>query len=141
MSTASPRRAPGRARGRRRALGASAGASLPGNAVVGVPTGFWKEQDLSKSIYSQAGGTKPSQPLQAASVCHRTFPMGIRTWSVHPLQPPGQLPLPASSQHGSGFRGRGSSTLSSLPGLRAEWGSQACPSPVGLTVCLCLLLL
>lgn len=90
MSTASPRRAPGRARGLRRALGT--GASLPGNAVVGVPTGFWKEQDLSKSIYSQAGGTKPSQPLQAASVCHRTFPMGIRTWSVHPCSPRASSP-------------------------------------------------
>lgn len=99
------------------------------NVVVGASRGFWKQQDHAFTAKPGAPTPEHPQPLQAVSVCQRTFPMGILPVSVHPCSPPGQLPPPAPSQLGSGL-GKGlqpCSTSSSPPW--AEPSGAARPAP------------
>lgn len=89
------------------------------NVVLGAPGGFWKEQDHVFTAKPGAPTPEHPQPLQAVSVCQKTFPMGILPVSVHPCSSPRQ-PHPSSAL----VWGRGSSPAApraAPPGLsRAE---------------------
>lgn len=74
------------------------------NVVVGVPTGFWKQQDRARAFTAKPGAPhpQPPQPLRAVSVCRRTLPTGICSWSVYPCSPPCQPHLSTALVLGEG---------------------------------------